>query len=1408
MSDSGYSNGHSQDAPLSFSRAQISDLVRKAQIYSIIEQQDRQRFRNPLSSRRLKTAPVYAAGGGGVDGSVWKCTPSSQFTFPAWSRTPFIRVVFRARLREAATPGPIRRFRIFFDCGNGFIDRDSRSFNVVGDAINIDAAISMPSAAMAFALAPVDTGGELFVDEFRMYSQSRTRARLEMLMRRLKLRHELRATDKERRSRIRNAVGVLRKGATAPSAALRNSQRPMQRSLLQRARRYAPHLWGIYRTSGPGGVRQTLLRRLKSKPPAQRRLAQATSVFRKHLTAISSISEARTNGPFISILMPVYNTPPDVLDAAIQSVLAQSWPNWELCVCDDCSTSPATAAILDKYRGCDWRIKISRSPVNLHISGATNAAAEFATGEFIAFLDHDDVIEPKALEEIVARVVADPDIDLLYTDEDKLEEDGRLSEPYLKPDWSPEHLQSVMYVLHFLVVRKRLFLELGGLRSEYSGAQDYDLALRASRKARKIAHIPRVLYHWRKIPGSAAAEVDAKPQALLNGRKALEDHVRGIDPEAKVEDGLLTGTHRVRWPISTSEPVTLLIVTAPTWREVAGRGKILLVENFIDSILAKSTFPAFKLLVVASNPLPESLVDKITQAKGRVVDYRYEGSFNYSAKMNFALQHVETEDVILLNDDLEVISQDWIEALLEQSRRPEIGAAGARLLFADGRLQHAGIVLGVNESAAHVFHGLGAGEYGCHAITHIVRNYSAVTAAALATRMSVLRQIGMFDPDMRVDFNDIDVCLKIREAGFRIVYTPFAELYHFEGQSLRRVAQDPRDTAAFLRRWKEAVAADPYYNPGLPKDRTDCHVENWLAEDEIAELNPAYVQRAFDGQRRSAIAEAAACCGARTGHAAGSFYRIKADILASGLFDSTFYLGQYADVAAANMDPLDHFILYGAVENRRPCANFDTKYYRETSLNGRLKDENPLLHYIREGEVKGYAPSPRFDPLAYAAQHPDVAATGVSPLWHYQVCTGEARARNGVKVRTAAAPPRIEVSMKAQRKWTKPEGLRLGVNFIGPTEIVSGLGVSARGYLRAAEAARIPTHEVSWQAGFEHQAKVPSTELDACAVAFPQAINLIHLNADIMHFAMPKLRALVTPERYNVGIWYWELASFRPDWMEWIELLDEVWCSSEFAARAIGANSRNPVKVVRPAISMPAKINSRIKRASLGLTPKAFVFYYNFDVGSGLHRKNPLALIKAFLAEFAPKENVQLLLKMHYSRTDSIEAQRLLDLARSRDNIIIVDKTLSDDDMLALWSLVDCYVSPHRSEGLGLTVIEAMLAGKPVIGTPYGGVADFLNAETGFPVDYKFIELTETIEPYPMGFIWADPQIGSLRRRLREVFEDPNGARKVAEAGRTRIGELFSSEVAGRELASELRRIWGAADHGQTTSDVPKEALA
>ncbi len=526
--------------------------------------------------------------------------------------------------------------------------------------------------------------------------------------------------------------------------------------------------------------------------------------------------------PHFSIIMPVYNVPAEYLERCINSVLAQSYPFWELCIANDASTAPDTLAMLNRFRGASAQIKIVDLPRNAGIAGASNRAASLATGDYVAMLDNDDELEPNALAEMAAAINANPSLDCLYCDETKIDEAGNEIDHFYKPDWSPEHLESVMYVLHMLVVRKTLFFEIGQFRPEFDGAQDYDLMLRVSRATANIGHVPKSLYKWRAIIGSAARVVDAKPLALESGFRALSEHAAlKFGASAKVEKGLIAGTFRVRRNIHQTPPVSLMILTNNASADLPGRGKMRMVDNFVRSIRELTLYPNYKIVVVDNSSLSKAQVKKFEDDGVQVINYEFTGPFNFSAKANFAVRAARTEMIVLLNDDMEVISPDWLGALMEYAQEPEIGVVGARLLRADGSVQHVGAVVGVNDGVAHVYHNADRNFIGYNGFTHIIRNYSAVTGACFATRKSVVMHAGGFDTSFATDFNDVDLCLKIRDAGYRIVYTPYCELYHFEGQSIVRSTQNPDERNRFSKRWASVMAHDPFYNVNLSRNRLD-----------------------------------------------------------------------------------------------------------------------------------------------------------------------------------------------------------------------------------------------------------------------------------------------------------------------------------------------------------------------------------------------------------------------------------------------------------------------------------------------------------------------------------------------------------------------------------------------------------
>ncbi len=507
-------------------------------------------------------------------------------------------------------------------------------------------------------------------------------------------------------------------------------------------------------------------------------------------------------GPQISIVMPVFDPEPAWLRAAIESVRKQAYSSWQLCIADDGSTRTDVKQLLEREARRDSRIVVRTLEANMGISAASNAALEMATGEFVGFLDHDDELKPNALYEVVRLLNEQRDLDYIYSDEDKKELDGSLTDAFFKPDWSPDFLMSVNYVTHFSVYRAEVLRRIEGFRSKYDGSQDYDLALRVTESTDNIAHIPLPLYSWRKVPGSAAASLDFKDYAYVTGKMALEAALERRGHSGSVEHGIVEGRYRARYDIRGEPSVAIIIPT---------RDRRDLLERCVESIRSASTYPRYRILAVDNDSKEPETLEYLDAFPGDV--FRYPGEFNFAAMMNAAAQQAGDADMLLfLNNDTEVIAPEWIEALLEHGQRPEVAAVGARLLLPNGDPQHEGIVVGVAGAAATnvslEYFGLG----------RTIRNCSAVTAACMMIRQPVFRELGGFEERLAVAFNDVDLCLRAREKEYEVVYTPYALLYHDEGSSRGLGGtQAAADEAFFRERW--SGYRDPYRSIGLDGDR-------------------------------------------------------------------------------------------------------------------------------------------------------------------------------------------------------------------------------------------------------------------------------------------------------------------------------------------------------------------------------------------------------------------------------------------------------------------------------------------------------------------------------------------------------------------------------------------------------------
>jgi GT2 family glycosyltransferase len=528
---------------------------------------------------------------------------------------------------------------------------------------------------------------------------------------------------------------------------------------------------------------------------------------------------AMTDPPLISVIMPCYNSPEKWLRRAIESVMEQLYPHWELCIADDASGPPHVRAVVEEYARRDSRIKATFRAENGHIARATNSALALATGRYVALLDHDDEYRPHALYMVAEELATYPDAEVIYSDEDKLDERGKRFDPYFKTDFSPDLMLSHNYLAHLIVYSRALIEKIGGFRVGFEGSQDYDLALRcldASRPER-VRHIPFILYHWRAIAGSVALSGDQKSYAHEAARRAIAEHLARIDAKGAQVVGEESGTmHRVTYPLPAEPPKVTVII--PT------RDRVVLLVVCVTGLLEKTDYPNWELVIVDNGSIERETHEFFSRLKGdpriRVVFYGH--PFNYSAINNLGARHATGELLCLLNNDIEPISPGWLSEMVSHALRPGIGAVGAKLYYAHDAIQHAGVVTGIGGVAGHFEKHLSRKEFGYFRRPGLIQNFSAVTAACLVVRRAAFEDVGGLDEhNLTVAFNDVDFCLRLRERGYLNVWTPHAELYHYESAS-RGYEDSPEKITRFVaeetymkRRWGKALLADPYYNPNL-----------------------------------------------------------------------------------------------------------------------------------------------------------------------------------------------------------------------------------------------------------------------------------------------------------------------------------------------------------------------------------------------------------------------------------------------------------------------------------------------------------------------------------------------------------------------------------------------------------------
>jgi len=574
----------------------------------------------------------------------------------------------------------------------------------------------------------------------------------------------------------------------------------------------------VLRSEGARGLLRRLQRTVRQEARYEDWIARFDDRPEDDRAAMDALLRTLKERPLFSIIMPVFETPAALLEAAVSSVRSQIYPHWELCICDDGSSSPHIAAFLDSLSREEPRIKWTRLTRNQNISAASNASLALATGDWIIPLDHDDLLRPHALLEVAHAAEANPHARLIYSDEDKVDASGtKRFDPHFKPDWSPDLLRSFNYVSHLAALKGEDVRRVGGWTLGLEGAQDHDLYLKVTETLdrRQVLHIPKILYHWRVAENSTAGSDAAKPYAVAAMASAIASHLArtGREGDVTLLDDAPVARIRYRLP----EPAPLATIIIPNKNMPA------LIGACVASIRSRTAYPRYEILIVDNGSTDEEtlrLYDRFRQEGVLIADYPAE--FNYSAMNNLGIREARGDVLVFLNNDTSVIGDDWLSELVAHAARPEIGCVGAKLYYEDDTIQHAGVFVGVCGIACHPYRGFEKGDFGYFGRLRVAQNLSAVTAACLAVKRSIALEVGGFDEiSLKIALNDVDFCLKVHAAGYYNVWTPFAELHHFESKS-RGYEIGPEKRARFQSeseilkaRWEDYVALDPYYSPHL-----------------------------------------------------------------------------------------------------------------------------------------------------------------------------------------------------------------------------------------------------------------------------------------------------------------------------------------------------------------------------------------------------------------------------------------------------------------------------------------------------------------------------------------------------------------------------------------------------------------
>lgn len=1165
----------------------------------------------------------------------------------------------------------------------------------------------------------------------------------------------------------------------------------------------------------------------------------------------------------------------ETLERTISSIRSQPFSRWQIVIAVPITASPEVSQYVQALSAQESRI-VGIDVGSPDAAAALSACFPAATGEFIALLDSGDVLAAGASDEIANALSIAPDSEILYSDEDELSNDGFRAKPYFKPSWSPELLYSFNYFGRLTLLQRKLALAVGGVDSSMGAGFEWDLNLRASHLAQAITRIPRVLCH-RGADGSRGRSLD--PVVVAGHQSALRKYWAQCGIEASLQTQP-DGTQRATWPI-TAPPLVSIIIPS--------KNKDHLLRMCLEGLLKGTDYRNKEIIIVdtgSTEPATLSYYEEL-RVNNQVRIVHFNKKFNYSAACNYGSSFARGEMLLFLNNDIEVISRDWLDELVRVAMRPGVGVVGTKLVFPSGELQHGGVGVGIHLCGLMYRSAQGQG-WELFGSPETPRNWLAIMGACQLVTRNAFERVGGFDESYLVAMSDVALCLQIWRAGFRIAYTPHACLVHHEGATrgnsnptddMRRIADDIRSLG---------VDEDPYLHPELdgghaiPRLRLGeaSNVRESLASSirqfGTFQLPSGRFDLASDGDclKAAGLSRERVIWCPQPAHAVSDIWSaarwcldlLRTNWIIRARFPSALSGGASGDFAlwlsgedgtrlglsdAAKLSIQDLFSQDISARARQaflfhaevravlphgllPAGQRDLFHWfmQHGRIDANLRLEEIWWLFLRASEspafelVRAFQFTPAWQTLypdgltvfgrrafaAWFSANYRVSEPWVDPSsWPVDIEPAQQlrsaylareqwqqlhpRAFDEVDHAIALmAWLRSPSSGQAQevRDWCSAldqfavanEMITPGVNVIGHFSYPSGLRVSVEALVEGLHTVGVRTAVRDLRTDKKDD---PFHERFRGFEDFD--ITIIHTQPDPF-FGEAYERSDVSerlPKTYRIAYWYWEFDSVPESWIEKAEGVDEVWTATEFVAKGLRERLSVPVRTVFPGVRLGTY--QRRAREYFGLREGTFTFLFTFHMMSVMERKNPLGLIRAFRAAFAPSDDVSLVLKTSFGDRHPVQLQELRDAAADHNNIIVIDEVYSSDEVLSLMDACDAYVSLHRSEGLGLTMAEAMLMGKPVIATNYSGNTDFMTDADSLLVPYELVKLGRPIPPYDENLEWAEPSTEHASRLMRRLYEDPEWAREMGSRAKARAEVDLSLEESGRRAAARLAEV-------------------